>query len=282
VNLYTDEQVAEAESCARDQAAAMTALRKMTLDGFGQLLLGMPDKKYPKLSKFLPIATPDSVQKQWVGSSGETLLRQSVSFCNFLSANYTEFTGRALSRASILDFGCGWGRLLRLMLFYTDAANLYGCDAWEVSLKLAMDARIGAKLAQSETIPEELPFGDTQFDLIYAFSVFTHLSEKATLAAIAAMRKKIAKGGLLIITIRPPDFWAYTSELNKRDFSAYARIHAAKGFAYWPWQDDVKQHFGDTSMTEAYMRENFHGWNIRRMGSSFIDPYQIFVCLTPV
>src|SRR4029077_744564 len=44
-------------------------------------------------------------------------------------------------------------------------------------------------------------------DLIYAFSVFTHLSERAAIMALTTLRRYVARGGLFVITIRPKEYW---------------------------------------------------------------------------
>ncbi len=49
--------------------------------------------------------------------------------------------------------------------------------------------------AVSEYLPATLPVEQGSFDLAYAYSVFTHLSERATLRAFAALHRCMAKDG---------------------------------------------------------------------------------------
>ncbi|TCF98175.1 hypothetical protein BZM26_27090 [Paraburkholderia strydomiana] len=68
---------------------------------------------------------------------------------------------------------------------------------------------IRANIALSECLPTDLPFANCKFNLIYAFSVFTHLSERAATAALTACRKHIYEDGLMaitIVTVRPRPF----------------------------------------------------------------------------
>jgi len=130
----------EAEHKSLENTLAM--LRTLTLDEFGELLLTLPNEEFPHLSSILPSATPDEVQVEWTGSCGVTLLRQSVSFLNFVAAAYTEFSGRPLRNVNVLDFGCGWGRLLRLLAFYNNPEFNFGCDAWPVSLDHARQSHV--------------------------------------------------------------------------------------------------------------------------------------------
>jgi hypothetical protein len=201
--------IAEVDRLGLALEPSLELLRQMTLDEFGELLLTLPNSKIPHLSKLLPANTPNAVQERWTGSSGITLLRQSISFLNFVSVNYQNHTGRLLSSSRILDFGCGWGRLMRLMSYFVDSANLYGCDAWESSLNYVRQARVAGSIARSAVQLDELPFRDVEFDLIYAFSVFTHLPKSLMLKYLQTFRRSIADRGLVIITIRPLEFWEY-------------------------------------------------------------------------
>jgi SAM-dependent methyltransferase len=52
--------------------------------------------------------------------------------------------------------------------------------------------------------PTQIP--DNAFDVIYAYSVFSHLSEAAHLAWLAEFRRILKPGGLVIATTRPREF----------------------------------------------------------------------------
>ena len=49
-------------------------------------------------------------------------------------------------------------------------------------------------------------------DMIYAYSVFTHLSEKTVRAAFDTLRGYIVRDGVLLITIRPKEYWRMNPE----------------------------------------------------------------------
>ncbi|MEI9927074.1 MAG: class I SAM-dependent methyltransferase [Sphingomonas sp.] len=273
------ERIAGIEQAKPPLEQALAELRKLSLEEFGELLLTLPDPGLPHLSSLLPHATPDSVQKEWTGSAGIPLLRQSVSFVSFLAAEYTTQTGRPLADAQVLDFGVGWGRLMRLLPFFADPEKLHGVDPWESSLGHARAARLLGRVEKSQVEPAELPFPEVRFELIYAFSVFTHLSSRVAAACLAAMRKRVAPDGIAVITLRPAEFWPYLAQQRGRDYPEQTARHAADGYAFVPASDGAN--YGDTSMSEAYLKRIAEGWEIARMGVSFIDPYQVFVTLRP-
>ena len=83
--------------------------------------------------------------------------------------------------------------------------RLYGCDPVESILDVCRESRVPATLARSESAPDRLPF-DEPFDLAFAFSVFTHLSEAAHERCLAALHAGLRPGGSLVVRIRPPAY----------------------------------------------------------------------------
>lgn len=258
-----------------------TLLGDLPLDVFGQLLLDIPDR-FPRLQAHFPTMAPAQAQKRWTGAQGEALLAQSVAFVRSMIGCYGE---RRLTRdgAKVLDFGCGWGRLIRLMYKYVPHTNLYAVDPWDESIAICKRHSVRANFAISDWVPRTLPF-DHRFDLIYAFSVFTHLSEKTAGIAMDTLRRHIADDGLLVITIRPPDYWKLRGDAVFQE--RMRRAHRQQGFAFSPHENavavDGEITYGDTSMSLRYIARNFPGWKRHRVDYNLVDPYQVIVCLRPV
>jgi SAM-dependent methyltransferase len=261
------------------------ALQKMPLEDLGALFLE-PLENYPSLDAALPRMPADEIQAAWTGSSGRALLDQSLSFIREMARFYQQHTGKSLQQSTILDYGCGWGRLIRLLYKFTLPENIYGCDAWEHSLQLCLDARVRANLKLCGEVPTSLPFVGVKFDLIYAFSVFTHLSKKTSQAVMRTLHQHIDPQGLLVITIRPIDYWrAHDQKQNRVDVERMENEHRSRGFAFTPHgrppiDGDVT--YGDTSISCEYIAEKWERWKM--VGESLYpaDPYQRIVFLTPV
>jgi len=147
--------------------------RGVPLDEFGKLLLDIPSQ-YPHLKAYFPSMASEEVQKSLTGAHGETLLNLSLIFIKTMIYGYSALTGKSIEHAMILDYGCGWGRHIRLLYKLVPINNIYGVDPWDESINICKQNGIKGNLARSEYVPLALPF-QQQFDLIYAFSVFTHL-----------------------------------------------------------------------------------------------------------
>ena len=119
----------------------------------------MPDREFPTLSKALPRMATAEVQTQWTGSSGLTLLKQSCNFVRSAAYHFNRLTSRPLDGSAILDYGCGYGRLARLMYYFSDPARLYGVDPWERSIAICHDCGLGENFRVSDYLPKDLPVG---------------------------------------------------------------------------------------------------------------------------
>jgi len=151
----------------------------------------------------LPPLPPSELQRNWCGNAGLALVDQSLEFYKLLKHVFLQHGTKPLSEAKILDFGCGWGRLIRLFIKDLPGNQLFGCDPDAEILKWC--EKIPGNFRVSDYRPKHLPFDDI-YDLVYAYSVFTHLGPGTHLDALIAIHKSLAPNGLLVITIRPRIF----------------------------------------------------------------------------
>lgn len=128
-----------------------------------------------------------------------------------------------------------------------------------------------------EESPTALPFGDDRFDLIYAFSVFTHLSEPVTRAAMAVLIDALAPNGLLVLTVREVEFWRVSESLAQADVAALVAAYERTGFAFRPHTQD----FGDTVISLEWFRGAFPQLEIAGYDWGMNDSDQIVVYLRP-
>lgn len=254
---------------------------EVPLDVFGKLLLDVPEK-FSNIKAFFPSMASEEVQDRWTGSHGDVLLYQSLSFVRTLVRGYEVITGENLENANVLDYGCGWGRLTRLLYKFVQFEKIYAVDPWDESIKECKRQGIMANLALSEWVPRRLPFS-CRFDLIFAFSVFTHLSEKTAHVVLRTLREYITDKGILAITIRPKEYW-HIHEGGKLS-SEMIGAHEEEGFAFVPLnlppiEGDIT--YGDTSISLDYISRHFPQWKIVSTDYNLIDPYQVVLFLKPV
>ena len=232
---------------------ALRVLRWLSLEDFGALLISMPDdRRFPNLSRALPRMASEEVQAAWTAAKGFALLEQTIVFMRLITDRYEKITGKKIGNARMLDFGCGYGRLMRMMAYHADPAQIYGCDPWQDSLDIALNDGMFGHLALSARVPDRLPFPG-RFDLIYAYSVFTHLPERIAARCLQTLADALAPQGLLVITVRPIEYWPLSRypELEEK-----MHEHRTRGFAFVPhgWEPiDGDIPFGDASLTPEWI-----------------------------
>jgi SAM-dependent methyltransferase len=102
------------------------------------------------------------------------------------------------SAGSLLDFGCGCGRVLRHWAGLEGPA-IHGSD-YNERLVGWCAANLPFVTASVNELAPPLRYEDEQFDLVYAISVFTHLPHDLERAWIDELSRIAAPGGLLLLT----------------------------------------------------------------------------------
>ena len=118
--------------------------------------------------------------------------------------------------SDILDFGCGCGRITRQWKDLTNS-SITGSD---INPTLVRWAQMNLKFARFITngISAALPFENESFDLVYAVSVFTHLSEKLQKHWMGELNRVLRPGGALLITLKGENWKADLSEEQMNSF----------------------------------------------------------------
>jgi SAM-dependent methyltransferase len=110
------------------------------------------------------------------------------------------------SGASILDFGCGAARVLRQFLAEAEHAQFWGCDIDAPSIDW-VEANLSPPLRVFRNEPKPpLPLDARSFDLVYATSVFTHISD-AWSDWLLEMHRILAPRGRLIASFLGEGMW---------------------------------------------------------------------------
>jgi SAM-dependent methyltransferase len=102
--------------------------------------------------------------------------------------------------ASVLDLGCGSGRVLPHIASLAPAATCTGCDVDGAAIAWAASHHTGISWVRSEFEPP-LPFADGSFELVYSISVFSHLDERLGDAWLAEVARVLAPGGVALLSV---------------------------------------------------------------------------------
>jgi SAM-dependent methyltransferase len=130
-----------------------------------------------------------------------------------------EHAGTAIEELdSILDFGCGCGRVLRNWADL-DGTRVAGSDLSGAAVEWCRENLPFAALATNELVPP-LRFADADFELAYALSVFTHLPEAMQLDWMDELARVVRPGGFLLLTTHGE---RYLERLDDEERGRFAR-----------------------------------------------------------
>jgi SAM-dependent methyltransferase len=294
---FWDERLAPIERelvAAGPDAAPDRSLFRGLPDAVWGMLLTQRQRVYPAIAAALPSLPHAELQRLWNGPSGPELIAQTTAFYQLLKRAHGQHgTGTPLERARVLDFGCGWGRLTRFLeRDVIEPGALCGVDPVQGILDEAVRNGVRADLRRCGFVPEQLPF-EQPFELAYAFSVFTHLSEAAHLASLRALHAAVVPGGLLVATIRPPEYLRIVPSLRPA-LESLGPDRAARlvepRYLYAPHPtlplqgpgDDsgAEVSYGETVVTIAYVRERWSElFELVTADVSLSDPHQVALLL---
>lgn len=107
----------------------------------------------------------------------------------------------------LLDFGCGPGRLMRLLgELAAGGTELHGVD---VDSELVGWAQANIDFAEFVVGPHEppLPYPDAHFDVVINHSVFTHIDRVRQDMWLTELQRVTAPGGVLLLTVHSAREW---------------------------------------------------------------------------
>ncbi len=146
---------------------------------------------------------PEDIQRGTVGKIGSEALYDAFMFWRFVREIAAKYDKPVGPDTNVLDFGVSWGRILRFFTRDTATPFLHGVDIEDRFLQYARrDLPSLVDLHRIEPLPP-LPFSDASMDVIYAFSVFSHLPEHLANAWVADFARVLKPGGIACLTTRP-------------------------------------------------------------------------------
>lgn len=239
-----------------------------------------PNLKSP-FGDLMPRFPLEQLQRNTTGLAGEAAIRQAFAFYEDTLAGI-ERAGKAIEPTwKILDFGVGWGRVPRLFMNHVPLAQIHGIDVDPEFIELTKELYGVGNFHLCTPFPPS-PILSDSMDLVTAYSVFSHLSEKACLSWVAEFARILRPGGYFAFTTRHSSFFDYLAwaSAQKNQVEGYtralgalfpnieeARSRYAQGEIVHATSSGVsgggvrnETYYGETFIPPAYVKRKFTEW----------------------
>jgi SAM-dependent methyltransferase len=156
---------------------------------------------------------------------------------------------------SVLDFGCGCGRVTRYWSGF--AGSVVGSDLDGPAVEWCRRNLAFARFERNALEPP-LVFESESFDLVYALSVFTHLTAELQVAWRDELRRVLRPGGVLLVTTHGR---SYLPKLDDEERGRFER-----GELVVRWGDVPGSNLCSAYHPEAYLRDTFaQGFDLEKL-----------------
>ena len=177
--------------------------------------------------------------------------------------------GRSLQEfRHVLDFGCGVGRVLRWLQTLMPAASFSAYEIDESAIAWIRQHYPAVEIGPPTH--EGLPptqFDDACFDLVLAYSVFTHLDLRYQDAWLAELRRLTRRDGLLLLSMSGPRGLDHTltksGHGNLADLKRQLPAFESEGVLHWRadgWDEHFPDYYHTTFHSHRYVREHWSRW----------------------
>lgn len=171
-----------------------------------------PEEAFKKYGVILPTLPSDEVQIGFTGLCGHFNLRQAFNFYRYV-CSVCQIDDMSAPR--ILDFGGGWGRISRFFLRDTKPECIFIAETREFAIECLRATGDRCHVIHNQPRPPILELTGL-FDLVYAYSVFSHLSEEYLHAWINYLLGVLRPGGSLVFTTRGQSFIDHLEHLHSK------------------------------------------------------------------
>lgn len=182
-----------------------------------------------------------------------------------------------LKNKSILDWGCGPGRIIRHMpTVIGNNCSFFGTDYNAKSITWCSEYLSNINFNKNE-LEAQLPYDDNSMDIIYGISIFTHLSEHMHYEWFNELYRILKPKGIILLSLQGDNFKVKltASELSKYNkgqlvvrgnvkegHRTYSAFHP-KSFVEHLFKDvDILEHIIQTSNDKNWVPQDF--WVIRK------------------
>ena len=180
----------------------------------------------------------EALQVGMIGSSNQGALREGFNFYRAVRDICSKHGQQWDGEGALLDFGTGWGRYARIFMKDFRPENVVGVDVDDHFIKICRETFPYGRFETVTALPPT-NLEDCEFDLVVAYSVFSHLAEHAATAWIYEFARILRPGGMVAITTQGRSLLAVCEQMREQEKHDH------------PWHRHLALSFTDRAACEA-------------------------------
>lgn len=205
-----------------------------------EVLIRSLDQRYVEGINFPGFPTKE-IQENLTGRYGERSLRQAYEFYRKVKF-YAKISGIDINEnTTVCDFACGWGRIIRFFLKDTLPDNITGIDCINEFIEICEKTIPFANFIKTPVMPP-YRIKEGSFDIVFAFSLFSHLSESIALSILNELKTILKKNGVLVLTSRGKVFMKYCQYLRNLDDNKLNSYHKQLSQCFIDYDSDIQKY----------------------------------------
>ncbi len=147
------------------------------------------------------IPPPENIQRRIVGGYFDDFIRSGYRNLDDFEIALAKQGKKISDFNTVLDFGCGCGRIFMPLHRRFPGLKIYGSDIDSEAIEYCNSylSPVGEFKVNNHEAPS--PFNDNQFDLVYGVSVFTHLPEDMQFGWLKDLHRITKPGAYLLLSV---------------------------------------------------------------------------------
>ena len=220
--------------------------------------------------EILPGLPQEEVQRHWTFRSGDDTLVEGFGIYLLVRDLYQRHIGNVGDAEALLDFGCGYGRVIRYFLKDVDHRRLTGTDYNASLIEFCRASNRWCDFARNGAEPP-LPFEDDRFQYVFVYSVFSHFSETMHLRWLQELKRIVKPGGAVAVSVRRRNFINSLREMRESAPDDASRIlhkmlvdtdlelarYDAGEFCFSPYSSLMDPWWGEACIPRAYVEREW-------------------------
>ena len=151
---------------------------------------------------------------------------------------------------SVLDFGCGCGRVTRFLDCLGPGTQIYGCDIDAEAIGWAQQHLPENYFVSGDRPP--IPSEVERFGAAIVLSVFTHLPEDMQYEWLEELAERLETGALMMATFHGPSYHRFIPEADRETFERDGFVHSDLGRT-----PDLPDYYLSTFHSHEYIGANW-------------------------